>query len=62
MTGLSLVSPALGLLGADTVEAWGVGKFAEPATDEDMLEAIGLTGCEDLSHGTGVELMLEATN
>ena len=62
MAGLALVRPALGLLGAHTVEAWGVGKLAEPATNEDVLEAVSLTGGEDLGHGAGVELMVEASN
>lgn len=62
MAGLALVRPALRLLSAHTVEAWGVGKLAEPATNEDVLEAVSLTRGKDLSHGAGVELMVEASN
>ena len=62
MAGLALVRPALGLFSAHTVEAWSVGKLAEPATDEDVLEAVSFTWGENLSHGAGVELMVEASN
>ena len=62
MAGLAFVRPALGLRGADAVETWGVWELAEPASNEDVLEVVGVTGGKDLGHGAGVELMLEATD
>jgi len=55
---LSLVCPALGLLGADAVQAGQTGDLAEPAADEDVLELFHATGGKDLTHGAWVELVL----
>jgi hypothetical protein len=57
VAGLALVVPALGELGADTVETGEGGHFAEPATDEDTLELVVLSGSKDLAVGAGVELV-----
>ena len=55
---LAVVGPALGHISADAVQAGHVGPLAEPATDEDALELVGLSGGEDLAEGAGVELVL----
>ena len=62
MAGLALIRPALGLRSAHTVEACGVGQLAKPATNKDVFETAGVTRCEHLSHGAGIELMVEASN
>lgn len=57
VTGLALVSPAVGLSRADTVKAGKSRDLAEPATDEDVLEVVGVTGGKDLAVGAWVELV-----
>lgn len=61
MTSLAVVGPSLRHGAADAVETGHVGPLAEPAADEDALELVGLTGCEDLAEGAGVELVLHLT-
>ena len=57
VTGLALVGPALGLGGADTVKAGERRHLAEPATDEDVLEVVSVTGGKNLTVRAGVELV-----
>ena len=57
MTGLAVVSPAVGLSGADTVKTGESGDLAEPATDEDVLEVVSVTRGEDLTERARVELV-----
>lgn len=56
--GILGVCPAFSLSCADTVHACHVGLLAEPATDEDVLEIIGLSGSKNLTETSGVELVL----
>jgi hypothetical protein len=62
MACLSLVIPSAGGGRADTVQARGVGKFAQPSTDVDALEVAGITRGQDLGKGAGVQFVLEATD
>lgn len=57
MASLALVVPALGELRAGIAEAGEVGHLAEPSTDEDVLELVGVAGGEDLAKGALVELV-----
>lgn len=61
VAGLAGVVPALGGGVADAgAETWERGHFAKPAADEDGLEVAGVAWSHDLSHGAGVELVLES--
>lgn len=62
MASLALVVPALGELLACVAEAREVGHLAEPSTDEDVLELVGIAGGEDLAVGARVELVLHDTS
>lgn len=57
MTSLTLVSPALGLCGTDTVKASHIRLLAKPTTDKDVQEVLRFTRSKDLAHGAFVELM-----
>lgn len=57
VTSLTLVSPSLGLSGADTVKTRETRDLAEPATHEDVLEVISITRSKDLAVRTGVKLV-----
>ena len=57
VTSLALVSPALGLSGANTLKTREGRNLAEPAANEDVLKVISITRSKDLAVRAGVKLV-----
>lgn len=57
VTGLAVVGPAVGLGGADTIKTGEGRNLAEPATNENVLEVVSVTGGKNLAVRAGVELV-----
>ena len=58
MASLPLVVETAGKGVADLIEALEVGALAEPAADEDFLEGVASTHCQNLGHASIVELVM----